>query len=173
MLRTLPAGRGGGGVRPGGGGYAARVSSSEGTTATGPEATGPRPPRLTAAAALTAVEALALFAAGVYLLVAGLAGKPDDPGQAEALGVTVVVIGILPLVAARGLLGRRSWSRGPAMITHIIALPVAYALMSSGGSLVPAGIAVAAVAIAGLVLLVNAATTQALGIRPPGTREQG
>jgi hypothetical protein len=148
------------------------VSSSEGTTAT-PEATGPRPPRLTAAAALTAVEALALFAAGVYLLVAGLAGKPDDPGQAEALGVTVVVIGILPLVAARGLLGRRSWSRGPAMITHIIALPVAYALMSSGGSLVPAGIAVAAVAIAGLVLLVNAATTQALGIRPPGTREQG
>ncbi|WP_308042329.1 hypothetical protein [Streptomyces sp. 8L] len=59
------------------------------------------------------------------------------------------------------------------MITHIIALPVAYALMSSGGSLVPAGIAVAAVAIAGLVLLISAATTRALGIRPPGTREQG
>ncbi|WP_308117388.1 hypothetical protein [Streptomyces fuscigenes] len=149
------------------------MSSSEGTPPARPDDTGPRPPRLTAAAVLTGVEALALFAAGVVLLVAGLAGKPDDPGQAEALGVTVIVIGVLPLVAARGLLARRSWSRGPAMITHIIALPVAYALMSSGGSLVPAGIAVAAVAVAGLVLLVNAATTQALGIRPPGTREQG
>ncbi|MGQ4512268.1 hypothetical protein [Streptomyces sp. DW26H14] len=148
------------------------MSSSEGTPAT-PDATGPRPPRLTAAAALTALEALALFATGVYLLVAGFAGKPDDPGQAEALGATVIVIGILPLAAARGLLARRGWSRGPAMITHIIALPVAYALMSSGGSLVPAGIAVAAVAIAGLVLLISAATTRALGIRPPGTREQG
>jgi hypothetical protein len=145
--------------------------SSEGTSPVGVGPSGPRPPRLTAAAALTALEALALFAAGVYLLIAGLTGKPDDPGQAEALGVTVVVIGILPLAAARGLVRRRSWSRGPAMITHIIALPVAYALMSSGGSLVPAGIAVAAVAIAGLILLVNAATTQALGIRPPGTRE--
>ncbi|MEW2544809.1 hypothetical protein AB0910_03345 [Streptomyces sp. NPDC047002] len=148
------------------------MSSSEGTTPAppAPVQAAARPPRLTAAAALTALEALALFAAGVYLLVAGASGAPDDPGQAEALGVTVLVIGVLPLIAARGLLRLRGWSRGPAMITHIIALPVAYTLMTSGGALVPVGIAVAAVAIAGLVLLVNAATTEALGIRPPGTR---
>ncbi|MBP0458955.1 hypothetical protein [Streptomyces montanisoli] len=152
-----------------------RNPSTPGTAAPRPtpETAGPRPARLTAAACLAGLEALALFAVGVYLLVAGLSGKPDDPGQAEALGVTVLVIGLLPLIAARGLFRLRGWSRGPAMITHVIGLPIAYALMSSGGALVPVGIAVAAVAVAGLVLLVNPATTAALGIRPPGTRENG
>jgi hypothetical protein len=147
------------------------VSSSEHSTPTTPDSAGPRPGRITAAAAVAGLEALALFATGVYLLVLGLGGRPDDPGQAVALGVTVLVIGILPLIAARGLLNRRSWSRGPAMITNIIALPVAYALVRSSGALVPIGIAVAVVAVAGLVLLISVATTQALGIRAPGTRD--
>ncbi|MFI6687139.1 hypothetical protein [Streptomyces sp. NPDC050485] len=134
-----------------------------------PEApAGPRPGRLTAAAALSALEGLALVAGGLCLLVMGLTGKPDRPTQAEMGGVTLVVLGLIPLIAARGLLLRRRWSRGPAMITQIMALPVAWTFLNSDGApWIPAGIALAGVAIAGLVLLVNPATTKALGIRGP------
>lgn len=110
-------------------------------------------------------EALALLAGGVYLLVEAVSGDPDSPQQAVTLGVTVLVLGAIPLIAARGLWLRRRWSRGPAMITQIMALPAAWALLTASGALVPAGIALAVVAVAGLVALVNPTTTEALGIR--------
>ncbi|MEV7346916.1 hypothetical protein [Streptomyces sp. NPDC093544] len=128
----------------------------------------PRPGRLTAAAALTALEGLALAAGGVYLLALGLMGHPDDRQQAVTGGVTLLVLALLPLLAARGLLRRRSWSRGPGVITQIMALPVAYNLLQADSVAIPAGIALAVVAIAALVLLVNPATTRALGIQGPG-----
>lgn len=134
-----------------------------------PAAPGPRPGRLTAAAALSALEGLALAAGGVYMLVMGLAGSPDDPRQAETGGVTLIVLALLPLLAARGLLKQRRWSRGPAIITQIMALPVAWQLLQADSAAIPAGIALAVVAIASLVLLVHPATTEALGIRGPGS----
>jgi hypothetical protein len=146
-----------------GGGYSAEVSSSEQSI----PAQDPRPRRLTAAAAVAGTEALAIVAAGVYLLVMGLLGKPDSPQQAEMGGLTVVALGVIPLLAARGLLLRRGWSRGPALITQIIALPVAWTLLRSSGALVPAGIVLAVAAVTGLVLLVSPTTTEALGIRGP------
>ncbi|UUN29108.1 hypothetical protein [Streptomyces sp. FIT100] len=127
----------------------------------------PRPTRLTAAAAVCGLEALALLAGGLYMLVGGLTGDPESTSQAETGGITLIVLGIIPLLAARGLLLRRSWSRGPAIITQLMALPVAWTLLRSSGSLlIPAGIALAVVAVTGLVLLLNPATTTALGIRP-------
>ncbi|MFJ9249979.1 hypothetical protein [Streptomyces sp. NPDC101776] len=136
-----------------------------------PETDGPgttRPRRLTYAAVLVAVEGLALAVAGVWMLVLGLTGEPDDRQQAVTGGVTLVVLALLPLLAARGLLGLRGWSRGPAVITQIMALPVAYNLLRADSVAIPAGIALAVLAIGALVLLVNPATTQALGIRGPG-----
>lgn len=169
MPGRLPAGDPGGRSRPVGGGYAARVSSSEKKT---PEPApgavrGPRPARLAVAAAGCLAEALALLAGGVYLLVEAVTGDPDSPQQAVTLGVTVLVLGAIPLIAARGLWLRRRWSRGPAMITQIMALPAAWALLTASGALVPAGVALAVVAVAGLVALVNPTTTEALGIRGP------
>ncbi|MFD9792897.1 hypothetical protein ACFWXK_18310 [Streptomyces sp. NPDC059070] len=131
---------------------------------------GPRPGRLTAAAAIAAVEGLALVAGGLYMLVMGLLGKPDQPRQAETGGVTLMVLGLMPLIAARGLLLRRRWSRGPALMTQILALPVAYMLLTSNGPAIPVGIAVAALAVTGLVMLVNPATAEALGVRGAGER---
>ncbi|MFJ6981875.1 MULTISPECIES: hypothetical protein [unclassified Streptomyces] len=144
--------------------------SSEQTpgTADAPESTGPRPRRLTYAAALVALEGLALLVGGVWILVLGFTGDPDDRQQAVTGGVTLAVLALLPLLAARGLVGLRGWSRGPAVITQLVALPVAYNLLQVDSAAIPAGIALAVVAVAALVLLVNGETTRALNIRGPG-----
>ncbi|MER6976448.1 hypothetical protein ABT317_05210 [Streptomyces carpinensis] len=129
---------------------------------------GPRPRRLTYAAVLCALEGLALFVGGVWMLVLGVTGDGDRRQQAVTAGITVLVLALLPLLAARGLLLRRSWSRGPAVITQIMALPVAYSLLQADSVAIPAGIALAVVAVLALVLLVNPATTRDLGIKGPG-----
>ncbi|EPD55239.1 MULTISPECIES: hypothetical protein [Streptomyces] len=147
--------------------------TSEKTPATAEEEAGPRPRRLTYAAALAALEGLALVVGGVWMLVEGLTGNPDDRRSAVTGGITLVVLALLPLLAARGLLARRSWSRGPAVITQIMALPVAYNLLQADSVAIPAGIVIAVVAVAALVLLINPATTQALGIRGPGRAQDG
>ncbi|TJZ45181.1 hypothetical protein FCH28_27865 [Streptomyces piniterrae] len=130
---------------------------------------GPRPARLSAAAALTAVEGLALAAMGAYMLVMGLVGAPDSPRQAEMGGLTILALAVLPLVAARGLWLRRRWSRGPSLITQIVALPVAWTLVKGGGALIAAGAGLAVAALVVLVLLVNPTATEALGIGPRET----
>ncbi|MEV8567210.1 hypothetical protein AB0436_16825 [Streptomyces sp. NPDC051322] len=130
------------------------------------ESAEPRPARLTAAASLAALEGGALAAGGLYAIGTGLFGD-GSRGQAAITGVTLIVLALIPLVAARGLLGRRSWSRGPAIITQIIALPVAWTLLSAAGLLIPAGAVLAVVAVTALVLLVNPTTAKALGIRGP------
>ena len=164
-----------GGLRPWGRpsaaqGYPSEVTSEQTHTE---EDTAARPRRLTYAAALAALEGVALVAGGVWMLVEGLGGDPDDRGSAVTGGITLIVLALLPLLAARGLLKQKSWSRGPAVITQIMALPVAYNLLQADSVAIPAGIAIAVVAVAALVLLINPATTQALGIRGPGRAQDG
>ncbi|MER0246966.1 hypothetical protein AAHZ94_34395 [Streptomyces sp. HSW2009] len=127
---------------------------------------GPRPARLTGAAVIAAGEGVLLAAYGVYLMVMGLAGNPDSPKQAEILAVVFFALAVLPLTAARGLWLRRRWSRGPAMITQIMALPVAWTLLNSGNALIAGGVVVGLAAITALALLVNPTATEALGIGP-------
>ncbi len=141
---------------------AAAASAAPADTA--PE--GPRPARITAAAVLAAVEGVVLLGFGVYVLIMGLTGDPESPQQAEMLGVTVLALAALPLLAARGLRLRRRWSRGPAMITQLMALPVAWTLVSNGGGLIAAGAAIGIVALTVLALLINPTATEALGIGP-------
>ncbi|MEU7058347.1 hypothetical protein [Streptomyces sp. NPDC046197] len=148
------------------------MSSEQNPTPEATDAAGPRPRRLTCAAALAALEGLALVVGGVWMLVLGITGGSGDRQQAVTGGITVLVLALLPLLAARGLLLRRSWSRGPAVITQVMALPVAYNLLQADSLAIPAGIALAVVAVASLVLLVNPATTQALGIKGPGRTEE-
>ncbi|MFE5970583.1 hypothetical protein ACFQ64_00235 [Streptomyces sp. NPDC056460] len=128
----------------------------------------PRPARLAAAAAVAGVEALGLFAGGVYMLVHALTGTSEDLTGAATGAVTLVALGLIPLAAARGLWMRRSWSRGPAVITQILALPVAWQMLQANSVMIPAGIILGVLAVTGLVLLVNPDTTEALGIRRPG-----
>ncbi|KQX13902.1 hypothetical protein ASC82_08220 [Streptomyces sp. Root431] len=127
-----------------------------------------RPTRLAAAAAVAGIEALGLLAGGVYMLVKALTDGTGDLTGALTGAVTLVALGLIPLAAARGLWLRRSWSRGPAVVTQILALPVAWQMLQANSALIPAGVVLGALAVTGLVLLVNPATTEALGIRRPG-----
>ncbi|MDV5148284.1 hypothetical protein R1T08_29985 [Streptomyces sp. SBC-4] len=127
-----------------------------------------RPTRLAAAAAVAGIEALGLVAGGVYMLVRSLTDGTGDLTGALTGAVTLVALGLIPLAAARGLWLCRSWSRGPAIITQILALPVAWQMLQANSAMIPAGIALGVLAVTGLVLLVNPATTEALGIRRPG-----
>lgn len=141
-------------------------AAAKATAAADDAPTGPRPTRLTAAALLAAAEGVVLLGFGVYVLIMGLTGDPESPQQAEMLGVTVVALALLPLLAARGLWLRRRWSRGPAMITQLMALPVAWTLVQNGGGLIAAGVVTAIAALAVLALLINPTATEALGIGP-------
>lgn len=141
------------------------VSTQQNTPSPSPSAGQEKPGRIAALAGLNALEGAALAVGGIYMLAVGLFGRPDSIQQAEMGGLTLVALGLIPLFAARGLLRRRSWSRGPALITQLMALPVAWTLLRAQGALIPAGIALAAVAVTALVLLFDPATTEALGIR--------
>lgn len=142
-------------------GYASRVSALNET----PDSAG-RPRRLTTAAVLTALEGLVVAAFGVASLVMLVTGKPDGMVQAVTMAVTVLALSVLPLAAARGLWLRRRWSRGPAMIVQLIALPTGYQMAQNGGVWTAGGVVIALTGLAVLGCLVNPTATEALGIGP-------
>ncbi len=160
----------GGGGGDGGEGYPSGVSPEQ-TPVPDTSDAERRPGRLTAAAALAALEGVALLVGGGAMLVVGLTGD-SDLSTGVTGGITLVALALLPLIAARGLLLRRSWSRGPAVITQIMALPVAYNLLRADSVAIPAGIALAVIAVSALVLLLNPATTRALDIQGPGRAQE-
>ncbi len=148
-----------------GAGYPAGVSRKH-ETAPGAAPAAPRLPRLTAAAALAGLEGVALAAGGVYLMATGIVGRHASTQTAVMGGLTVLAMAILPLTAAYGLLRARRWSRGPALIIQLIALPIAWTMGQNGGGLLAAAVAIGAVALVELVLLVHPAATAALGAQP-------
>ena len=117
-----------------------------------------------AAAAVAGAQGAVLAAWGIVMLVMGIVGDPDSPVQAEAGGLTVLALAAMPLAAAYGLWRARRWSRGPVLIIQVVALPVAWTMIQSGGPMIAAGAALGAAAVAELVLLVHPAATDALGI---------
>ncbi|AKH84717.1 hypothetical protein AA958_23720 [Streptomyces sp. CNQ-509] len=133
------------------------------------EEKGPRPPRVTVAAVLTAVEGIVIAALGGYELVLGIVGEPDSTRQAVFGGLTVLALAVLPLAAALGLWRQRRWSRGPSMITQILALPVAFAMVSTGGTMLALGLVLGAVAAGALVCVLSPSTAEALGVGPSRT----
>jgi hypothetical protein len=122
------------------------------------EPAGPPPLRLTLAAAVAAVEGLAVAVGGVTMFFGG-------SGKDVLAGLLVLVLAAFPLGAAYGLRRARRWSRGPALIIQLLSLPVAWTMLhSSGGGFVAAGAALAVLALSALILLIHPATTDALGI---------
>ncbi|WP_234343757.1 hypothetical protein [Streptomyces sp. NRRL F-5123] len=126
-----------------------------------PAAAAPTPggrARLLGAAAIAGLEGLVIAVWGVTMFFTG-------SDHAVLAGLTVLVFAAIPLSAAYGLRRSRRWSRGPALIMQLLALPVAWTMLHSSGAVVAGGAVLGLLALAGLVLLAHPATTDALGIR--------
>jgi hypothetical protein len=119
-------------------------------------------PRLLAGATTaTAVEAVALGASFVWLLVHRLTGhRAHDSFDFWFLEGLVVFAALALGWTARGLLRRRRWSRSPSVITQLLGLPIGIDAISTGVAWV--GIPLLACSIVGLVGLFAPSTTEVL-----------
>jgi hypothetical protein len=117
---------------------------------------GRRPITLVAAAILVAIEALiALGYAATEI------GQIRMSRAVMGVGVAVLMacFGLLLLLVARGVYLGRRWSRGPAVATQLILLPVAWSFW--GGATTWVSITLAGLAIAVLVAVLHPRSTAA------------
>lgn len=115
---------------------------------------------LVGAAVVTLAEALLLGVLAVVVGIDAVAGRVTSVGASAFMaGCGLLVFAGLVLVA-RGLVRRRRWARSPALLTQIIAIPVAVALSQAGQYAygVPLGI----VAVLTAAALLSPSTTRAL-----------
>ncbi|BAJ30722.1 MULTISPECIES: hypothetical protein [Kitasatospora] len=129
-----------------------------------------RPAPLLVGAALTALEGAAMAGWGVYNLLSGFLGADADFGRAELGGAVLLLMGLLPVLAARALLRGQRWGRSPAVLTNSICLPVAYYMWQSGGVMAAVGVAVGLLGLAGIVGLLNPKVTAVLYGTPDDPR---
>jgi hypothetical protein len=118
------------------------------------------------AAALLAVEAL------IGLGYAALeVGEIRMTRAAVGVGVAILMagFGILLLVVARGVIRGKRWSRGPAVATQLILLPIAWSFR--GGVTTWVSVALAVLAIAVLVGVLHPQST-AVFVGPPADKTQ-
>jgi hypothetical protein len=110
-----------------------------------------RPLTLTVGAAIEAGEGVAALGFGLFVGWETIVGKPLDP--ASAIGVTVLALagGAGMLLVARGLLQARRWSRSPAVLTQLFALPVSVSMIQGGQYAI--GVPMIVLALVALVLL--------------------
>jgi hypothetical protein len=127
---------------------------------------GGRPFTIVVAAALLALEALiALAYAAVEI------GQVQMTRAALGIGVTILMacFGLLLLLVARGVFLGKRWSRGPAVATQLILLPIAWSFR--GGATTWAAIILAALAIAVLIGVLHPRST-AVFVGPPADKTQ-
>ena len=108
------------------------------------------------AALLVAVEGVALVLLGLGYGLAGVLGEPLSRAGTLLEAAFAVLVGVLVLLVARGLARRQGWSRSPAVVLQLLALPV-------GVGLVQAEVWYAAVPVLGLAaaVLYQLATAEA------------
>ncbi|MFD7902629.1 hypothetical protein ACFVSN_38730 [Kitasatospora sp. NPDC057904] len=137
-------------------------SSAPVPPASAPAAGRARPVALTAGAAITALEGAALAVVGVSDMVSALSGQAKQLALNEFGGAVIVLLGVLPVLAALALLKGRRWGRSPAVLTNSICLPVAYYMVKSGGAMIGVGVLVGLLGLAGIVALLSPKTTAVL-----------
>ena len=121
---------------------------------TGAQSPGRRPVTIVVAAVLVALEGL------VGLGYAGIAIGQIRMSRAEVgFGVAILMaaFGLLLLVVARGVFLGRRWSRGPAVVTQLILLPLAWSF--KGGATTWVSVVLAVLAITILVGLLHPHST--------------
>ena len=115
---------------------------------------GRRPLTIVVAAALLAAEALIALAYAVLEI-----GQIHQSRAVVGVGVTILMtlFGLVLLLVARGVFLGRRWSRGPAVATQLILLPLAWSFV--GGSTTWVAVVLALMAIGVLVGLLHPRST--------------
>ena len=131
-----------------------------------PDTLDSRPRQVVVAAALLAVEGLLIAGWGLVSLVLLVLGRAEARGQFAMMVVTVLLLAVLPLAAARGLWLLRRWSRGPGIVVQLMALPVAWQVLRADGWWMLGGLVLGLIALTALAMLLTPTTTEALGIVP-------
>jgi hypothetical protein len=119
-----------------------------------------RPTTLTVAAVVLAAEGLLALILGVYAAVESLIGAATDLSSGLVVAGFGVLVGAGLLWVAWGVLQALRWSRGPAVVTQIFALPVAFGLI--GSDQYGFGVPVVAAAVIVLVTILAPQSTRAL-----------
>jgi hypothetical protein len=119
-----------------------------------------RPITLSTAAAIEAVEGVAVAAVGLYVGIEAIVGSPNDLASAIVLAVMAIAAGVGLVAVGRGLWQVRRWGRAPALLTQIFAVIAAISMIQSSRQVVGGVLIVVAVA-AGVALL-SPPTTRAL-----------
>jgi len=133
--------------------------------------TGAQPPRrrpftIVMAAALLALEALiGLVYAAIEVGQIRMRRAPVGVG----VGILMAGFGLLLLVVARGVFRGRRWSRGPAVATQLILLPIAWSFR--GGVTTWVSVALAVLAIGVLIGVLHPRST-AIFVGPPADKTQ-
>jgi hypothetical protein len=135
-------------------------------THTGAQPSGRRPLTIVVAAALLAVEALS---ASAYAAVE--VGQVRMSRAVVGVGVSILMacFGLMLLIVARGVFLGRRWSRGPAVATQLILLPIAWSFKGGGTTWVSVVLAVLAIAV--LVGVLHPRST-AVFVQPAADRRQ-
>jgi hypothetical protein len=122
-----------------------------------------RPATLLGAVALLATESLGLAVLSAIWIFDVITKTAAQHQWAVTAAVVLVVVTALFGLLARWLWRRRPGARNPAVVLHLLALPIGYYMIS--GSLVPAGIVALVVCVAAIGLLLAPQTTRALHLR--------
>jgi hypothetical protein len=117
-----------------------------------------RPITLSTAAAVEALEGVAVLAAGLYVGVEAIVGSPNDLASAIVLAVMAVGAGAGIAAVGRALWRARRWGRAPALLTQIFVLITAISMIQSRRQI-----------LGGVLIAVAAACAAAL-LSPPTTR---
>jgi hypothetical protein len=119
-----------------------------------------RPITLSAAAAVEALEGIALVAVGLYVGVEAVAGSPNDLTSAVVLALMAIAAGVGIVAVGRGLWQTRRWGRAPALLTQIFAVIAAISMIQSRRQAV--GVVLIVLAVAGAAALLSPPSTRAL-----------
>lgn len=87
------------------------------------------PSPIVRAALLVGVEGGCLVVLGIGYAVAGAVGEPFDRTATLLQGGFAALAGVLVLFVGRGLWRHQGWSRSPAVVTQLLALPVGIGLV--------------------------------------------
>lgn len=102
---------------------------------------------------------IAIVAAGLGVLEA-MNIRPHRAVVGVGAAILLLAYAVGLGVVIRGLLQLRAWSRGPAVATQVVQLPVAYSFL--GGSTTWIAVLLAAVSLTVIVCLVLPSSTRAL-----------